>query len=117
MQVPVWVKPGVWGAVIGAVAAMIIGFSTLGWTLGSTAERMALERTSSAVVAALTPACVDSFMKQADSTKQLTGLRDIDSWKRQEVVEKGGWATMPGSKEATPGVASACAEALLKVKT
>ena len=44
MQVPQWVKPGVWGVVIGAVAIMIVGFAWWGWTLSSTAERMATER-------------------------------------------------------------------------
>jgi len=68
------------------------------------------------VTSALTPICVQSFLKQSDAPKQLTGLRDIDSWKRTEFVEKGGWATMPGSKEPAQGVASACAEALVKTK-
>ena len=44
-----WLKPGVWGAIIGSVATMIIGFSWLGWTLGSTAERAAQQRTESAM--------------------------------------------------------------------
>jgi hypothetical protein len=117
MQSPVWIKPAVWGVVIGSVGTMMVGFTSMGWTLNTTAHRMAQERAELAVTAALTPLCVQSFMQQSDATKQLTGLRDIDSWKRQEFVEKGGWATMPGSKEAAPGVANACAEALVKVKT
>ena len=40
MQVPQWVKPGFWGVVIGAIGMMIISFSWLGWTLGSTAETL-----------------------------------------------------------------------------
>jgi type VI protein secretion system component VasF len=40
MRVPVWIKPGVWGAVIGAVAIMIVGFSWMGWTLDSTAQKV-----------------------------------------------------------------------------
>src|SRR3989304_839429 len=39
LQVP-WLKPAAWGVVVGAAGSMIIGFSWLGWTLGSTAERM-----------------------------------------------------------------------------
>ena len=31
MQVPVWIKPAVWGAVVGAVGVMIVGFSWMGW--------------------------------------------------------------------------------------
>ena len=55
-------------------------------------------------------------MKQADAPKQLTGLKEIESWRQREVVEKGGWATMPGSTAPADGVASACAEALVKTK-
>lgn len=117
MQVPVWLKPGVWGAIIGSVATMTIGFSMMGWTLNSTAQKAAQDRSELALTAALTPFCVQSFMKQADAAKQLTGLREVESWKQQEFVEKGGWATMTGSKEPTPGVATACAQALLKAKT
>ena len=31
-------KPGIWGAVIGAIGISVVGFSSLGWTLGGTAE-------------------------------------------------------------------------------
>ncbi len=51
-----WIKPAVWGTIGGAVATVIVGFSWMGWVLGSTAERIAAERVDSAVVVALTPA-------------------------------------------------------------
>src|SRR4029453_6064356 len=47
VQAP-WVKPAAWGVVVGAIGTMIVGFSWLGWTLGSTAERLAVERTNAA---------------------------------------------------------------------
>ena len=53
MKIHPGVKPAVWGAVVGAVAFAIVGFSSLGWTLGSTAEKMATQRAETAVVAAL----------------------------------------------------------------
>jgi hypothetical protein len=39
----------------------IVGFSALGWTLGSSAERMAKDQAETAVVDALTPVCVARF--------------------------------------------------------
>ena len=36
----------------------------------------------------------------------------IDSYKRSEFIEKGGWDKMPGQKDAGFGVASDCAEGL-----
>lgn len=118
MRVPVWIKPGVWGAVIGAIGIMIVGFSWMGWTLDSTTQRVATERSNSAVIAALTPFCVASYLKQPDATKKLAVLReDPSSYSQHETIEKGGWATMPGNTEPSSGVADACATALLNTKT
>ena len=116
IQQPAWLKSGIWGAVVGAVATMVIGFSWLGWTLSSTADRLARERTDTAVASALTPICVQGFMKQTDAGKQLVGLKEVESWRQREFVEKGGWATMPGSTAPAEGVAGPCAEALVKLK-
>lgn len=115
LQMP-WLKPGAWGVVVGAVGSMIIGFSWLGWTLGSTAERMAVERTNSAVVAALTPSCVAKFMGQPSAAVKLAEFQKIDSWKQQEFIEAGGWATPRGEKAPNSGVANACAAELAKAK-
>lgn len=115
LQVP-WLKAAVWGVVVGSVGTMIIGFSWLGWTLGSTAERMAVERTNSAVVAALTPSCVARFMGQPSAALKLAELQKIDSWKQAEFIEAGGWATPRGEKTPNSGVANACAAELAKTK-
>ena len=40
------------GAAVGAVATIVVGFSWGGWSLGSTADRMAKERSELAVVGA-----------------------------------------------------------------
>jgi hypothetical protein len=88
-------KPGIWGAVIGAVAISVLGFSSFGWTLGSTAERMAQERGQTAVVAVLAPICVEKFQHQADASAKLVEFNKVSSWDRRSTIEKGGWATMP----------------------
>jgi len=44
MKIHPGVKPAAWGAVAGAIALAIVGFSQLGWTTGSTAEKMATQR-------------------------------------------------------------------------
>jgi hypothetical protein len=116
MQVP-WLKPTLWGVIAGAVVTMIVGFSWLGWVLGSTAERMAVQRADSAVVVALTPSCVAKFMQQPNATAKLVEFRKVDSWKQRQFVEDGGWATVGGAKDPNSGLANACAEELLKAKT
>jgi hypothetical protein len=112
-----WLKSWTWGVVVGAVATMIIGFSWLGWTLGSTAERRALERVNAAVTGALTPSCVASFMQQPGASAKLVEFQKIDSWRQREFIEAGGWATPRGDKTPHSGVAAACADELAKAKT
>jgi hypothetical protein len=111
-----WLKPAVWGAIIGGVATMILGFSWMGWVLGGTAERMAMERANAAVVVALTPGCVSRFMRQPNAAVKLKELQAIDSWRQREFVEAGGWATPSGDKAPNSGVANACAEQLVNAK-
>ena len=108
-------KPTVWGAVAGAVAISVIGFSSMGWMLGGTAERMAVDRAESAVVGVLTPICVEKFQQQADSATKLIEFKKAASWDQRALIEKGGWATTPGSERTNSAVASACAEKLGRV--
>jgi len=106
-------KPAIWGAAVGAAAISVIGFSSLGWTLGSTAERMAKERAQTAVVGVLAPICVEKFQHQADAATKLVEFNKVSSsWDRRSIIEKGGWATMPGSDAPNSAVVSACAEQL-----
>ena len=106
------VKYTAWGAVAGAVLIMIIGFSWLGWTLESTAKKMAAEQVNAAVVGVLTPRCVERFMNQPGAAAKLTELKAIQSWERSDAIAKGGWATPVGAKAPNSDVARACAEKL-----
>jgi hypothetical protein len=117
MQVPQWVKPGVWGVIVGAVGIMIIGFSWGGWTLDSTAKSMARDQANTAVVAVLTPICVEKFMAQPEAPMKLVELQKTAAWNQKQVVEKGGWATAPGSATPNSAVASACLAQLKTNKT
>ncbi len=101
------------GAALGAFATLGIGFSWGGFMLGSTAKTLADSTASSAVVAAIAPICVDQFQRSADAADNLTALKKTGTWEQAAYVEKGGWATMPGSKEPDQAVARACAAVLV----
>ena len=60
----------------------------------------------------LTPICVDKFQQQADSATKLIEFKKAASWDQRALIEKGGWATTPGSERSNSAVASACAEKL-----
>src|SRR5436309_15879308 len=90
------VKPALWGAAAGAVAISVIGFSSMGWTLASTADRLAAERAETAVVSVLAPICVEKFQQQNNSAAKLSEFKKAASWDQRSLIEKGGWATTPG---------------------
>jgi len=99
---------GVWGLIIGAVIVMIIGFAWGGWLTGGTAQKM----TDEAVLASQAAICVAQFIKQPNHEEKLKELEKIDSWKRSDFIEKGGWDKMPGQEKAGPQVSQACAKGL-----
>lgn len=103
------------GAVVGAIATIIVGFNWGGWTLGSTAAKQAADAEQAAVVRVLAPICADKFQRSADVGANLAALKKADSWKRDEMIEKAGWTTFPGS-EPDRQVAEACANLLSQTK-
>jgi alpha/beta superfamily hydrolase len=107
------VRAGLWGAAAGAIALAIVGFNWGGWVTGGSAETLAKNRAATAVVAALTPICVEKFRQAADAPTNLAEMKKAAYvWDQSKFVEKGGWATMPGSTEPNSAVARACAESL-----
>jgi hypothetical protein len=105
------------GIAIGAVASMVIGFSWGGWVTGGTADKIAGQRADTAVVAALTPICVERFLQNSDAKANLAALQKISSsWEQGDYLEKGGWATQPGATSPDYHLARACAEKLIQAK-
>jgi hypothetical protein len=104
------------GAAVGAVATMIIGFNWGGWSVESTAAKRADEASRTAVVAVLAPICVDRFQHSADATNNFIELKKVSTYMQGSFVEKGGWATSPGSDKANSAVAQACATMLGNLK-
>ena len=102
------------GTIFGAVAASVIGFSWGGWTLESTAERLASERVTAALVTAYAPVCVERYRASATDV-QRAAFKEESSWSRDGFIEKTGFATPPGSASPNGSVADACAEALTKL--
>jgi alpha/beta superfamily hydrolase len=106
------------GVAIGAVTSMVIGFSWGGWVTGGTAVKLADERANTAVVAALTPICVEKFLQNSDAKANLAVLQKISTnWEQGDYLEKGGWATPPGTTSPDYHLARACAEKLAQAKT
>jgi hypothetical protein len=115
MRIPTWTKPAITGAIVGAIATMIFGFSQGGWYTDSSAERLAYQRSAAAVISALTPICISQSKLDPDSMAkraQLVAMKT--SYEQRDFVMKAGWATMPSAAEPDRDLAAACADALSK---
>jgi alpha/beta superfamily hydrolase len=105
-------KSALWGAVGGALALAIVGFSWGGWVT----ERTAKGRSEAAVVTALAPICATQFQQAPDAAAQQAVFTKKGSWEQKRLVETADWAKMPGSTDVAPGVAEACASLIANLK-
>jgi hypothetical protein len=104
------------GAAAGAVATMVVGFWWGGWSLGSTADKMAKERSELAVIAALAPVCADKFRALPDAAAKQVTLSKIDSWKRRDEFPKE-LVTLPGESYPSAALVDACYTLLMAPKS
>jgi hypothetical protein len=112
MVIPSGLKPGLWGAVVGAIAMAVVGFYYLGWTTATTAERLAQDTANSAVVAALVPFCVVKAEADPNQATLTKFQAEQSSYSRSDIVMKAGWATLDGKTVGSDALARACAEKL-----
>jgi hypothetical protein len=107
-ETEVKVKYGVWGLILGAGIAMIVGFNWGGWSTRGTSQ----QNTDAALLATRAAICVAQFSKAPNDQQRLKQLKAVNSWERAAFIEKGGWDKMPGEEKAADTVARACAEGL-----
>ena len=112
MTLPEWLKPGIYGALIGAVALSIVGFSWGGWVTRGEADKMATTLSDDNVIAALVPVCLDISRTDPDRVRQLELITAAVYYKQRDAVMDAGWATVPGAEEPNRELATACLAAL-----
>jgi len=103
------------GAAAGAIAIVVVGFTWGGWTTASGTQKLVENAQQASVVRVLAPICADKFQHSAEAGTNLKALNAADSWKRNDMIEKAGWTTFPGSSPER-GVADACMTLLNEVK-
>ena len=104
------------GAAAGAVATMFVGFYWGGWSLGSTADKLAKARAEQAVVVALAPVCADKFRALPDAEAKQVALSKVDSWKRRDEFPKE-FVTLPGESYPNSALVDACYTVLFAPKS
>ena len=105
-----------WFCVVAVIAALIGGFGIAGWVTQGTARQMARDAADEARRTLAVNVCVEDFMQAANAKERLAKLKSVDYYSRGDILATGGFATMPGEKEADGYVAARCAAALEEVK-
>lgn len=116
MQNTDWAKAAATGAGAGAVVLAIAGFTWGGWVTGGTAHRMADNAARDARTEVVASLCVHNFAAGPDAKGQLAKLKETRSYERDNFIEDGGWANIPGLEDGMRGVANACADRLVAME-
>ena len=112
MNTPEWLKPGMYGAVIGAVFVGVVGFSWGGWVTGGTAHDRAMAMSRDDVVASMLPVCLDMARSDPARADKMATIRAASTYQRRDALMTAVWATMPGTDMPNRDIAQACLAAL-----
>ncbi|MGH6989169.1 MAG: hypothetical protein ACREFD_09265 [Stellaceae bacterium] len=121
MKIPAWIKPAFWGLVVGALGWWAVLAWGLGWTSAGSATAMAQQNAETAVVASVTPYCVQRFEQQTNAAAVWKKLKNsAANFNQDSFLVKGGWTALPGMKlnsSYADAVADSCSTRLLALKT
>ena len=112
MNIPEWLRPGIYGVAIGAILVGVVGFSWGGWVTSKTADDRAQALSRDNVVSAMVPVCLDIARKDPERMAKLETIESAASYKKRDALIATGWATAPGGETPDRDVAQACLSAL-----
>ncbi|SFH13719.1 hypothetical protein [Sulfitobacter dubius] len=112
MTTLVWLRPGIYGALIGAVLASIVGFTWGGWVTDGTAVARARVLSHNNVVASMVPVCLYLAEGDPDRSTKLATIRAAPSVRKRDALMAFGWATVPGTDTPDQDLANGCLAAL-----
>ena len=108
------IRPFSWGAVCGAIALLVVLFSTDWMVTNSDATTEARASADKARIDSLAPICVTQFRADPDTIGLLAELKQVTEWKQYQFVQDHKWSTMPGAEQPSDNdVARECARLIL----
>ncbi|MDF0601903.1 hypothetical protein P1J78_14255 [Psychromarinibacter sp. C21-152] len=108
MNTPEWLKPGLYGAMIGAVFVGVVGFTWGGWVTGGTSNDRAMAMSRDTVVASMVPVCLDMARSDPARADKMATIRAASTYQRRDALMEAGWATMPGTDAPDRDIAQGC---------
>jgi hypothetical protein len=103
MNTPEWLKPGIYGAVIGAVFVGVVGFTWGGWVTGGTANDRAMAMSRDDVVASMVPVCLDMARSDPARADKLATIRAASTYQRRDALMDSGLGDDAGNRRPGPG--------------
>ena len=112
MTTPEWLKPGLYGALLGAAALAVVGFSWGGWVTGGTAQDRAEDLSQETLTTAMVPVCLDIAGSDPQRLAKLETIRAASRYQQRDALMEAGWATVPGADGPDRDLAQACLAAI-----
>ena len=104
-----------WSCAGTAVVTMVVGFTWGGWVTGGSAQERADTAAEQAVAQLAADICFRRYLAAPDARVNLTALIEESSYRRDGVLEDGGWVTFADREDPIDGAAEICADRLAEV--
>lgn len=105
-----------WSTAGAVVVTLILGFTWGGWVTGGAAADRAEEAAEGAAARLAADICAYRFLQAGDAGTQLAALKEQASYKRNALIEDGGWVTFAGAEDPVRGAAGLCVDHLMEAK-
>jgi hypothetical protein len=115
VKLPASTKAATWSALGGVIVGMALMSYGFGYMSPSATEKIAKTQSDAAVIAVLAPACAAKFRELPDYAAKRAALEKASDYQRSDIFPKE-LVTLPGKTYTNADLASACTEAVLKMK-
>lgn len=104
-----------WSCAACVVATMVVGFTWGGWVTAGTAQDRANDAAEQAVAQLAADICVNRYLASPDARTNLTAFNEESVYRRDGLIEDGGWVTFADREDPVDGAAALCADRLAEV--
>ncbi|MBE0578060.1 hypothetical protein [Devosia sp.] len=104
-----------WSCAGCVVATMVVGFTWGGWVTGGSAQQRADTAAEQAVAQLAADICFKRYLASPDARVNLTALTEESVYRRDGLLEDGGWVTFGDREDPIDGAADLCADRLAEV--
>ncbi len=106
-----------WSCIVCLIIPVVLGFTWGGWVTPATLQRMSDAAADAARAQVVATYCVNKVESAPDSATKIAALMKTEIWRRGDLIDKGGWTTLPGQSKPVDGAGELCAQRLVASAT